>query len=227
MFLEHESLGSVPQLAARIRKLDAALTAGGDTVPRSILTMTFMKCLDDRYDYLKSDFKLNPSVYLSLSINKLEEKVVAWAVAEKILGSSIQGSASAVASGSGAKNPSPPARRRRLLLLQLIRQAALRPSLAGNQLVHVNAVARTILLLNVTSICLLDSVLSTILLRRRRRSGVLRLRQVILVDPRGRRGNPSPLLRRVWPPNLLPLQHRVRLQSVVLHMLRRPISSHL
>ena len=110
MFLEHdESLESVPQLAAKIRKLDAALTAGGETVPRSILTMTFMKCLDDRYDYLKSDFKLNPNVYLSLSINKLEEKVVNWAVAEKILGSSIQGSASAVARGPGATNPSPPA----------------------------------------------------------------------------------------------------------------------
>ena len=114
--------------------------------------------------------------------------------------------------------------RLRLLLLQLIHQADPRPSLAGTLLVSVNAVARTILLISATNICLLDSVLSTIWTRRRR-SGALRVRQVLLVDPRRRRGRPSPLLRQVWPPNPLPLQLRVRPQSVVLHMPRRPIGS--
>ena len=113
IFLEQGPQDSLEDTVSKIRQFAAMLDSGGWPPDPQLLTNVLMKALDDRYAAIKSDFALNPEVYADMTVDDLEQRIIKWAAAHKILiGPSGASSAAAVrgnkaAPGSSLAAPTP------------------------------------------------------------------------------------------------------------------------
>jgi hypothetical protein len=112
--LEMGPTDSLDKTVQQIRQYALALHAGGAPLPPKLLTMVFMKALDDRYDLLKQSFVLDSEKYAAMSLHDLYTTALNFTTSSKqLLSSSAPGFASSVSStkvlssetSSGASTP--------------------------------------------------------------------------------------------------------------------------
>jgi hypothetical protein len=86
--LEMGPTDSLDKTVQQIRQYALALHAGGAPLPPKLLTMVFMKALDDRYDLLKQSFVLDSEKYAAMSLHDLYTTALNFTTSSKQLLSS-------------------------------------------------------------------------------------------------------------------------------------------
>jgi hypothetical protein len=98
---------TVDSIMVAIRQYALALASGGCPVPPQLLSMVFMKGLDDHYTVLKHNFVLDPDRYARMDLDKLYATPVQFNVAkERFLGEEAPPFPAAAAATSTPATPS-------------------------------------------------------------------------------------------------------------------------
>ena len=93
---------SLDHFVSQIRRFNAALRAGGVVVDPCILSMVFMRGLDDRYELLKQHFVVSPEKYARMSVDQLlQETLQIESSSQHLLHSQLPKSAGHASAASG------------------------------------------------------------------------------------------------------------------------------
>jgi hypothetical protein len=99
---------TLDQMVAQIRKYAMALSAGSVEVPPPLLSMTFMKSLDDRFEVLTQNFIVEPKKYIHMSIDRLHQVTNQFSTsAQCLLSTTLPRSVGSVAAAGKSNAPAP------------------------------------------------------------------------------------------------------------------------
>jgi hypothetical protein len=105
--LEMGPTDSLDKVVQQLRQYASALHAGGAPLPPKLLTMFFMKTLDDRYELLKQSFVIDSEKYASMSLHDLYTAALNFTTSSKqLLSSSAPSLAFAASASSSTPDPS-------------------------------------------------------------------------------------------------------------------------